>query len=1399
VKEKEIKFFKRISIEDLFDRRLKILVLIAFLILLWIGFIKIFSNYIIDNVETVWSDVSSEKILFQKESSLKLFNQYQNDLNSFSEKISSNTDLIKQVRKSEQRRIFDELLKIIPDDQYQAEIYNKRFELISFKGRQLSPDNSSLLRAMNGEKFSNLKELGFYTYLIIYSPLVDPESKNITGVLLTGRMIDIKYQIKNQFFDNTGLVNDINEKLQVMPELISADIISGNIPLDSMQEAENVVVNLSGISGAVIGKILLPKYDMFTHIRNVESLAARMNSILIFGISVILFIIFLRFLSLVNSSALKFIFSLIFIIFIRYTWLEFGFPEKTFVSEIFSPSFYASTFGSGIAKSIGELLVTSLLILGVSFYAVKLTVSKKNFSLNVNKNLHLVLTLLNVIVLIFIFFVLINLFGSLIQSIIFDSNLRFLDKSKIIPDFPLFFIQLIIIVLGFSLFISLISVILLIEKNLFFDPKLKILHLRKYLFFLLPVIFLIVNQVLESRNDEFMIVYLNRLLIILLSLVMAFYLSRKIFLKRDFTVFTLKNFSIIIFFCLITIPNILLEKITSQESYFVELIGNKISEREDDRIKFLLMTELSKFSEDQKTEIAIKNKNVIEEHAFSLWADSKFSEENFNTAVILIDSNKNVLSDFIFNPFGLNKDSLLAFVDKYVFEKKLSFDMENDSIEIDDEMPIFEINADTLFDENDIDNFLNQFESSEDYSEDYSIGNILILKNKKDKYYTGITPIEVSNLKGTEYSRIIAYLIVGIQYESKNLLLQSSMQLFRSYTKDNLLDKLISTPVITEYINGEITSSTNPDLSKTSILSLDAFRETIKFRDDNSSWRLETINDEKYKTFYTLAPADESEANVSERIYSISLKRTDLKLISFFYLKFILFTVVIYLILFIFISIVYLFRIRKFRFNFREKVFASFFFVSIIPIILLAIYTRGFIKDKYDDNIKNQIISDLNIVTQSLRNSDLTKINTGSNDSVNILQSELIPHSLSQIDKNFNLFLKKYLVSTTNEELYKADLLDKRVDAEAYYNIFFLRKDFFMKTEDIGMYSFIAGYKPVIDARNNITGIISSQSVYRQNEINEELTETLTFIFGIYFIAIIILLVFVIFLTNKITQPIIKLKYATEKLSRGESVEINLHRKDEIGSLVDSFNKMTKDLEKSKEKLKRAEREAAWRDIARRVAHEIKNPLTPMKLSIQHLFEMYNNGGKNNFPDTLTQTKDLISNEIDKLNRIATEFSDFAKLPRRNYEVLNINDAIKNVISLYRLSPNVEFILDLDSNIDNVLGDKQEMNRIFQNLIKNSIQSINKDGIIGIKVYQERKFIYVEIIDNGCGIEPEIMKKLFEPNFSTKSTGMGLGLAITKKSLDDMKARIKFESTSGAGTKVILRFNAYKEIVKPKI
>lgn len=1347
---------------------------------------------VINKSEQDWLEISSQKNKQNLDNVTSIFKTYENDIDKLSKQVARDSILINNLLENNFRKTYEYLINLNLDQSYQVEVYNRNLELFAFKGRQLQPEYFLLQKALSGQKFSVLKNIGFYTYYIIYAPIKSPDDK-IIGVCLTSELIDIKFQLKNQFFPDFGLSQEISDNMNVSAELITANPISGKIEYDSVKYTDYLSVNVIGLGDAVIGKLFISQFEKNQYIQSIIDFKEKFVSILSFFLSLLIITITVLLLNKTENKSIKiFVFAIVMVL-VRYFLLWMGFPSKSFDSDIFSPSFYASPFGFGVIRSIGALFLTSICLLAICAYSV-IVQYKNRVARPWREEFRIWFRNLKIFVYLTGFFLILEALGLVIKVIIADSNLNFFDRSQIIPDKELFLVQLSILFISFSLITFLVQIAFAFRNIVLFSRN-KFLERNNVIVFL--VIFLIVNQLIELFIPGFDLEYYQRIFLIISIFFFVFYIKKSMVRKADYKVLNIKTFSIFILICIVIVPFIIITKITSQETKYVEIIAQKLAENEDERINFTISNELMNLSSLAKVENDLNDKNLLPKLAFYLWAESKLSAEDFNSAVIILDTNKKILSDFNINDAKLNTNDILAFLNKNFFEKGYNISLQQvfkslDTLEISDtsENVIDEMG---LSDETIVLDSINQDQSP------IIMSNIAILKNPDEKFYVGIAPIEKQTLKGTSFARILGYLVITIHSESRNFLLQTSAELFKNYNRNNLMNKLISDPVLTEYVDGEIISSTDPDVSKSTVNSLSIFREYLKNSETKSTWRIETINDEKYRTFYILANwSDNLDENSNgyideEKIYSVSIKRDDFKVITFFYLKFILFTFIIFIGFYLILGVYYFIKNKGLRLNFREKLFVSFLIVSVIPIVFLAVYTRSFIIDKNDADQKNQIVSDLNLLNESLKGINFTLSFVSNPDSLKTIQKEFINRNISQFDKNFNLFLRNRLVSTTNEELYKSDLLDTRVSAEAAYNIIYLKKDLFLDNQDIGQFSYLVGYKPLRDARNNIVGIISSQLVYRQNEINEELTETLTFIFGIYFIVIIILLIVVSFLTERISSPIVALRNATEKVSKGDiNVAIDINRNDELGDLVKSFNTMTIELEKSRAELKKAEREEAWRDIARRVAHEIKNPLTPMKLSIQYLAEIYKSGDTKTFHDVLYKTKKMISDEIDKLNRIATEFSYFAKLPKRNYEPLYVNEVLEDVISLYSNHPNIKFKIELNDSDTKIMADKQELNRIFQNLIKNSVQAIIKKGIIEINsVRHDGKFM-VEIADDGIGMDNDTQKKLFEPNFSTKSSGMGLGLAITKKSLDDMKAKIKFESILGEGTKVMVEFKVYK-------
>jgi nitrogen fixation/metabolism regulation signal transduction histidine kinase len=246
---------------------------------------------------------------------------------------------------------------------------------------------------------------------------------------------------------------------------------------------------------------------------------------------------------------------------------------------------------------------------------------------------------------------------------------------------------------------------------------------------------------------------------------------------------------------------------------------------------------------------------------------------------------------------------------------------------------------------------------------------------------------------------------------------------------------------------------------------------------------------------------------------------------------------------------------------------------------------------------------------------------------------------------------------------------------------------------------------------------------------------------------------------------------------------ISWNRKDEIGELVAEYNKMVKKLEESASALAKSEREGAWREMARQVAHEIKNPLTPMKLSIQYLQKAINSNSPNVKELTANVASTLVE-QIDHLSKIAADFSQFANIGNIEIEQFDLHEVIYSLKELYRPNHNVDLVwVPVDHKVM-LHADKTQMNRLFTNLFQNAVEACSDKDDCHIEVREEQNngTIHVTISDNGEGIPEEMQSKIFVPNFTTKSSGTGLGLAMCKGIVEQAKGSIWFETRPGNGT-----------------
>ena len=241
---------------------------------------------------------------------------------------------------------------------------------------------------------------------------------------------------------------------------------------------------------------------------------------------------------------------------------------------------------------------------------------------------------------------------------------------------------------------------------------------------------------------------------------------------------------------------------------------------------------------------------------------------------------------------------------------------------------------------------------------------------------------------------------------------------------------------------------------------------------------------------------------------------------------------------------------------------------------------------------------------------------------------------------------------------------------------------------------------------------------------------------------------------------------------------------DEVGELIRDYNGMVTKLDESALLLAQTERDTAWREMAKQVAHEIKNPLTPMKLSIQYLQNAASRDEDIDLPAMIKRVSKTLIEQIDNLTHIASEFSSYAKMPTAMNEVFVINDVLASVHDLFRKREDMDIQLQVPINDLFVFADKSQIIRVLNNIVKNAIQSIPKSrrGLIHIKLNFTDDQVVISIHDNGVGIDEHMREKVFYPNFTTKSSGMGLGLAICSDIIQSFDGRIYFETEKGVGT-----------------
>lgn len=388
------------------------------------------------------------------------------------------------------------------------------------------------------------------------------------------------------------------------------------------------------------------------------------------------------------------------------------------------------------------------------------------------------------------------------------------------------------------------------------------------------------------------------------------------------------------------------------------------------------------------------------------------------------------------------------------------------------------------------------------------------------------------------------------------------------------------------------------------------------------------------------------------------------------------------------------------------------------------------------------------------------------------------------------------LLASSLPEIFDKGLIGNRMAPNAFYEVAMKQRAQYINREHVGNMSYLSIYVPFYNYEGELLAYLNLPYFTKQSDLRDEIVTLAVTIINIYSFLIVLTIALAIFVSNKITKPLRLVQEKLRKITLGTSNElIEYGNDDEIGKLVQEYNKKVIELADSAKKLAASERESAWREMAKQIAHEIKNPLTPMKLNVQHFQRMW----KQDIPDKDAKmenfAKALIA-QIDNLSAIATEFSNFAKLPEIKIEKVDLIERLRSSLRIFETMPNTKFKTNL-SNLSSiyVYTDNEQIIQVFNNLIKNAVQSIPKgrQAVIELNITKKSQAALVEVRDNGSGIPEELHERMFEPNFTTKSSGMGIGLALSKNIIESCNGRIWYATQAGEGTSFFVELPVFNE------
>lgn len=504
------------------------------------------------------------------------------------------------------------------------------------------------------------------------------------------------------------------------------------------------------------------------------------------------------------------------------------------------------------------------------------------------------------------------------------------------------------------------------------------------------------------------------------------------------------------------------------------------------------------------------------------------------------------------------------------------------------------------------------------------------------------------------------------------------------------------------------------------------------------------------------------------------------------------------------LSLIYFFRQFIFKhtsnkpstLNLQSRIQISMLGIVVISFLIIGSFTVVFFSYQFQSNNRELLKESISKIQEEVmtffnsRNIELTNFSFDKMTESTEFK-ELMNQLSNEQSQDINIFNAYGSLNATSQEgIFNKSILTRIMMPKPYFHFTHqAQNSLLINKEQIGELNYLSAYLPFKNDLGEVVGYINVPFFAASKDLNLQISNVLIALINIYAVIFLIATLLALFISKWLTKNLQIIINRFQKFTLQENELLVWPYEDEIGLLVKAYNSMVLKVASQASLLAKNEREGAWRAMAQQVAHEIKNPLTPMKLNIQYLQKAL----KGNYPNISNLTEQVSQSmleQIDNLTQIASAFSDFAKLPEVIPEDIEINALLKNINDLYANSEKIVIEFNPTQQLIYVVSDKNQLYRVFTNLLKNAIEALSSkvvDAKIQIDVKDEKEFVIIKVSDNGSGMNEVTAQKIFDPYFTTKGSGTGLGLAMTKRILNYWNGDIWFETKLDEGSTFYVR------------